>query len=441
MPHPPPLQHPSGGGDDSKLFALLSQKEEELKELRGKYEESQAKLQNQTVELSRLQSKLEVATANLEQERKITRLETEAAANEKLEVLLEKQREEHRETMKQMQQQMSQAAAAIALARNEAPPPPVLSQSHPSIVKRNISAANEQQPQTQQRGMGLPKKDEDYATVDDDHNDDDHDDDDDDDDDHDDDDENRSYPEVMSIHTEENHELPSKFEKGFELPFLLDDSTLGSSIIEPPPLEYSSRADATTPYVAIEEKKLAPPSAPTQAKFKPWEHNYHEDANNSVVDEVSMGGSAIDALAAVTVGNTKTTRNKNNINSNINKKSSDNEPVNEKGDIFDAEDAANHFTPKYSDPKEQTPILEEDNQSLGHTVASSTYGEDRQKVANKTLLDPYGDRGVYTGVVLRTTGMPHGLGRMVYEEDGRVFEGDWYVHRTVFWLCGGSLLF
>lgn len=67
----------------------------------------------------------------------------------------------------------------------------------------------------------------------------------------------------------------------------------------------------------------------------------------------------------------------------------------------------------------------DDDRSLGQTVASSTYGDDRVKVMNKKLLDPYGDKGTYTGVVLRNTGMPHGLGRMVYEEDRRVFEGDW----------------
>eukprot|EP00548_Thalassiothrix_antarctica_P012650 CAMPEP_0194168758 /NCGR_PEP_ID=MMETSP0154-20130528/3594_1 /TAXON_ID=1049557 /ORGANISM="Thalassiothrix antarctica, Strain L6-D1" /LENGTH=739 /DNA_ID=CAMNT_0038879949 /DNA_START=53 /DNA_END=2273 /DNA_ORIENTATION=- len=38
--------------------------------------------------------------------------------------------------------------------------------------------------------------------------------------------------------------------------------------------------------------------------------------------------------------------------------------------------------------------------SLGNTVASSTYGEDRQKVVSQTLLDPYGDKGRYSGVVL-----------------------------------------
>ena len=67
----------------------------------------------------------------------------------------------------------------------------------------------------------------------------------------------------------------------------------------------------------------------------------------------------------------------------------------------------------------------DDGKSLGNTVASSTYGEDRQKVVAQTLLDPYGDKGKYTGIVLRSTGMPHGLGRMVYEDDGRTYEGDW----------------
>ena len=67
----------------------------------------------------------------------------------------------------------------------------------------------------------------------------------------------------------------------------------------------------------------------------------------------------------------------------------------------------------------------DDDRSLGQTVASSTYGDDRMKVMGKTLLDPYGDKGTFTGVVLRNTGMPHGQGKMVYEEDLRVFDGEW----------------
>ena len=96
--------------------------------------------------------------------------------------------------------------------------------------------------------------------------------------------------------------------------------------------------------------------------------------------------------------------------------------------------ASDRFTPVYvaedkaSAQQHASEVIQNppaDEMSLGQTVASSTYGEDRQSVKNKTLLDPYGDKGVFTGVVLRTTGMPHGLGRMIYEEDGRIYEGDW----------------
>jgi hypothetical protein len=48
---------------------------------------------------------------------------------------------------------------------------------------------------------------------------------------------------------------------------------------------------------------------------------------------------------------------------------------------------------------------DDDNASMGQTVASSTFGEDRQKVADQVILDPYGDKGTYTGIILRSTGM------------------------------------
>lgn len=407
-PLPPPMQQPQQ--DDSKLFALLTQKEDELKELRNKYEDSQSKLQNQTVELSRLQSKLEISQSNVEQERKIAKLEAEAAANEKLEHLVQEQRMEHKETMKQMQEQMSQAAAAIALARNEAPPPPVLlNQSHPSMMmQRQTSNAKEQQPP--ETNHSPEKKQEE---------------------------EQPQYDDAKSLHTEDNHKLPPvhKFEKGSELPMHFDSSTLGSSVLQDEeetvttkddfsnndksPVEYSLNDNDDANNNTF-QKAAPPPSAAATAaatKPKPWQQNYQEDGNNSVIDELSMGGSAIDALAAVTKKSAPAPATTAPAITNNNKRSSHSNKIN-----------GGTFTPKFSDPNEQQPSHEqEDNQSLGQTVASSTYGEDRQKVVNKTLLDPYGDRGIYTGVVLRTTGMPHGLGRMVYEEDGRVFEGDWYV--------------
>jgi hypothetical protein len=77
-----------------------------------------------------------------------------------------------------------------------------------------------------------------------------------------------------------------------------------------------------------------------------------------------------------------------------------------------------------TDLKTRAIAIDEESQA-SPTVASSTVGEERQKVKHQSLLDPYGDRGVYTGTVLRSTGMPHGMGRMIYEDDGRTYEGDW----------------
>ena len=99
--------------------------------------------------------------------------------------------------------------------------------------------------------------------------------------------------------------------------------------------------------------------------------------------------------------------------------------MNESSDRFDPVYVVSNGESDDEVAKEAVYSSNDDDGSLGQTVASSTYGDDRVKVTNKKLLDPYGDKGIHTGVVLRNTGMPHGLGRMVYEEDRRVFEGDW----------------
>jgi len=118
-----------------------------------------------------------------------------------------------------------------------------------------------------------------------------------------------------------------------------------------------------------------------------------------------------------------TYKNEDNIASGKNKKNTTNESLS--SDRFDPVYVAQTAAIDESTAKESSYFSNDDDRSLGQTVASSTYGDDRVKVVNKKLLDPYGDKGTYTGVVLRNTGMPHGLGRMVYEEDRRVFEGDW----------------
>ena len=66
-----------------------------------------------------------------------------------------------------------------------------------------------------------------------------------------------------------------------------------------------------------------------------------------------------------------------------------------------------------------------DDAGSAQSVASSTFGEDRHHVTDQEILDPYGDRGTYSGIILRSTGMPHGSGVMMYQEDHRTYDGEW----------------
>jgi hypothetical protein len=49
-----------------------------------------------------------------------------------------------------------------------------------------------------------------------------------------------------------------------------------------------------------------------------------------------------------------------------------------------------------------------------------------QEVIDYSLCDAEGEKGTYTGKVLRSTDIPEGFGRMVYH-NGSVYEGAWYV--------------
>jgi len=72
-----------------------------------------------------------------------------------------------------------------------------------------------------------------------------------------------------------------------------------------------------------------------------------------------------------------------------------------------------------------TTTSHDDDDHSGPSEVSTTYGEEEMQVFDKILSDPYGDRGIYTGVVLRTTGMPHGPGRIQYPDVGRSYDGEW----------------
>jgi hypothetical protein len=67
------------------------------------------------------------------------------------------------------------------------------------------------------------------------------------------------------------------------------------------------------------------------------------------------------------------------------------------------------------------------------SIASTTYGEGCHAVVQRELRDPHGDAGRYSGVLLRNENLPHGEGRMVYD-DGRVYKGNWYVLPAPFFL-------
>jgi hypothetical protein len=59
-----------------------------------------------------------------------------------------------------------------------------------------------------------------------------------------------------------------------------------------------------------------------------------------------------------------------------------------------------------------------------NSVASSTFGDDRRTVRSQLIKDKHGDQGQYTGVVLKSSGLPHGSGHMTYD-GGWTYDGNW----------------
>lgn len=63
----------------------------------------------------------------------------------------------------------------------------------------------------------------------------------------------------------------------------------------------------------------------------------------------------------------------------------------------------------------------EANVDVTHENAST----DTLIVKEKQIVDPYGEKGVYTGALSKSTCMPNGKGRLEYEKESRWYEGDW----------------
>jgi len=62
-----------------------------------------------------------------------------------------------------------------------------------------------------------------------------------------------------------------------------------------------------------------------------------------------------------------------------------------------------------------------DNTDVTHENVST----DTLFVKEKQIVDPYGEKGVYTGALSKSTCMPNGKGRLEYEKESRWYEGDW----------------
>lgn len=75
-------------------------------------------------------------------------------------------------------------------------------------------------------------------------------------------------------------------------------------------------------------------------------------------------------------------------------------PLEEQVTLASEINVSDRFTPNVVGPDDEGTV---GVSTVGPTVASSTYGEDRIKVQDQLLLDPYGDKGIYTGQV-RLTG-------------------------------------
>lgn len=77
------------------------------------------------------------------------------------------------------------------------------------------------------------------------------------------------------------------------------------------------------------------------------------------------------------------------------------------------------------DPTDVQPMSRR-RSTTSSTASSSLAGSvSLYNVDSLEVTDPYGEKGTYTGSISKSTGMPHGHGRLEYDEAGRWYEGYW----------------
>jgi hypothetical protein len=73
-------------------------------------------------------------------------------------------------------------------------------------------------------------------------------------------------------------------------------------------------------------------------------------------------------------------------------------------------------------------VKNDDDNQENEKYLSTTY-----EVENEEFRDYFNSQGIYTGTVQRASKMPHGIGKMIYFNDGSIagkyYEGDWYEGR------------
>jgi MORN repeat len=72
-----------------------------------------------------------------------------------------------------------------------------------------------------------------------------------------------------------------------------------------------------------------------------------------------------------------------------------------------------------------TSISQGRKMSTGTNDSSNSGDTGTYEVKDMIVTDPYGEKGLYTGSISSSTGMPNGYGRLEYDKAGRWYEGDW----------------
>ena len=371
----------------SMLWKLLQDKEDELKEVRQTLRETQQKFQEQSLLATKLQTTLDQVQEAFEKERQLIKLQAEKEAQESL--------SSRHEEIFQMQRKWMEDNAVHTHTKFSS------SQHQQGQLSRSINVptnSKSTESKVNIEKVGLFKEE---ATLN----------------------SNESKASERNHHWKTTKKVFADIERVSRNGVSHDrNSNEGQKTVSKTNTSDKNVDMFITPSNSSNKKKLYPSINETlmedgrlemqKVSGEPLSTSVNQEQDIAQVDRTSSND-----IPHLSTDETPMANNVNNLKHSMNESMS--------SDRFDPVYVAQNAEKDDDIAKDTTYFSYDDDRSLGQTIASSTHGDDRMKVVSKKLLDPYGDKGTYTGVVLRNTGMPHGLGRMIYEEDRRVFEGDW----------------